>query len=685
MSTPAEQNPLLHEQSLPPFGDIAAQHILPAIREITQTNLAALEDQLRNLHNALELDWQSLVDPLETREDNLNRVCSIAIHLNSVANNPDLREAYQQILPLLSAYNTRMGQNETLFQAYQKLAASPDLAKLNKAQQKTIENALRDFRLAGVNLPAEQKNRYGEIQTRLSELSNQFSNQVLDATQGWYKHITEGDLLRGLPDSAIAGALQMAKNKDLNGWVLTLDGPVYLTVMSQADSSELRQEMYTAFMTRASDQGPSAGKWDNSAIIEEILQLRQELAQLLGFANYAELSIAPKMAKSTEQIVEFLIALAAKARPRAAQELADLRAWVQTQFGITHLDVWDIPYYSEKFKQVNFQVSQELLRPYFTLPKVLNGLFNLLSRLFNITVTLELGVPTWHKDVQFYRIERNQQTLGYFYLDLYAREGKRGGAWMHECRVRRQTPTGLQLPVAYMVCNFNAPVGDVPCLLTHNEVTTLFHEFGHGLHHLLTQVDVAAVSGINGVAWDAVELPSQFMENWCWEPGVIKDLSCHYQTGEPLPDDIIQKLLAAKNFQAAMIILRQIEFALFDFRLHMEYGQAQFPGVQALINQVRAQIAVLLPPSFNRFQNSFTHIFSGGYAAGYYSYKWAEVLSADAFAAFEENGLFNADVGAKFLHEILEKGGSEDAMELFKKFRGREPDMAALLRHAGIN
>lgn len=675
------ENPLLKPHRLPPFAAIQSEHVLPAVQSLTQSNLAALEAQLEQLQDP---DWDSLVAPLEEREDLLNQAWSPVSHLNGVANNAQLREAYNSSIALLTEYNTRIGQNSALFAAYERLAAGTAFSALTTPQQTAVRNALRDFRLAGVSLPEEAKKRYGEIQTRLSDLSNRFSNNVLDATQGWFKHVSDVAELAGLPESALAGAARAAANKKLEGWVLTLDGPVYLTVMTQADNRELRREMYTAYMTRASDQGPTAGQWDNTSLIEEILQLRQELAQLLGFTNYAELSIEPKMAQSTEQVLEFLRELAQKSRAQAERDLQELQSWAKENHGMATLEVWDVPYYSEKLKEARYQISQEVLRPYFTLPKVLEGLFALNKKLFAIDIVAQNGAETWHEDVQFYRVEREGKALAYFYLDLFAREGKRGGAWMAECRVRRRKAEELQLPVAYLVCNFNSPVGDTPSLLTHNEVTTLFHEFGHGLHHMLTQVDVAAVSGINGVAWDAVELPSQFMENWCWEPSVLKSLSGHYKTGEALPDELIEKLLAAKNFQAAMMILRQIEFALFDFRLHMEYGQPGFPGVQELLDEVRSKVAVLIPPAFNRFQNGFTHIFAGGYAAGYYSYKWAEVLSADAFAAFEEHGLFDSATGQRFLQEILEKGGSEDAMVLFRRFRGREPDITALLHHAGI-
>lgn len=674
-------NPLLQAHKLPPFKAIKAEHVLPAIQTIIAENEEALALQLKSL---TEVSWQTLVEPLENREDRLSQAWAPVSHLNGVMNNAELRQAYGQALAELSAYSTRTTQNAELYKAYLQLSESASFEQLSQPQQQTIRNALRDFRLAGVALPEQQKQRYGEIDARLSELSNQFSNNVLDATQGWYKHVTDAAELQGLPQSTLDAAAQAAKEKQLDGYVLTLDGPVYLTVMTQADNRQLRQEFYTAFATRASDQGPTAGQWNNDELIEEILRLRQEQAALLGFDNYAELSLAPKMARDTAQVTGFLEQLAKQSKPRAQRELAELKAWVSETHRQDDLQAWDIAYSAEKLKEERYAVSQEKLREYFPLDTVLPGLFRVAGTLFDISIHEEPDVETWHSDATFYRIERNGQPLAYFYLDLYAREGKRGGAWMADARVRRSTETGLQLPVAFLTCNFNGPVGDTPALLTHNDVTTLFHEFGHGLHHMLTQIDVAAVSGINGVAWDAVELPSQFMENWCWEKPVLSFLSRHYKTDEPLPDELIDKLIAARNFQSAMLMVRQLEFSLFDFRLHMQYGKPELPGVQALLDDVRREVAAFIPPAFNRFQNSFSHIFAGGYAAGYYSYKWAEVLSADAFSAFEETDIFDKNTGRKFLHEILEKGGSEDAMTLFKNFRGREPQIDALLRHNGM-
>lgn len=674
-------NPLLVPHTLPPFSEIKPEHIVPAIKEVTEANLLALEQQLESL---VEPTWETLVSAIEDRDDTLNQAWSPISHLNGVANNDEIRVAYDEALSLLTAYNTQLGQNQALYNAYQAMGSVGSFEHLSQAQKQSIKNAVRDFKLSGVGLQGTDKERYGEISARLSELRNQFSNNVLDATRGWTKHITDEKVLAGFPETAIAAAKQAAESKDLKGWLLTLDGPVYLTVMTQADDRNLRQEMYTAYMTRASDQGPNARQWDNSSVIEEIMQLRMEKARLLGFNNYSELSLAPKMAQSTTQVINFLQDLGAKAKPAATQELKELKDWAQQQYDVSALEVWDIPYYSEKLKEAKYQISQEELRPYFTLPKVLSGLFDVANQLFGIDIKQEKNDQVWHKDVQFFTIEKDGKKVASFYLDLFAREGKRGGAWMADCRVRRTNGAELQLPVAFMVCNFSAPLGDAPAQLTHNEVTTLFHEFGHGLHHMLTKIDVAAVSGINGVAWDAVELPSQFMENWCWQRSVLKNLSCHVKTGEALSEALIDKLIAAKNYQSAMMMVRQIEFSVFDFKLHMTYGEKDFKGVQGLLDEVRNTVSVLNPPAFNRFQHGFSHIFAGGYSAGYFSYKWAEVLSADAFSAFEENKLLDGDSGQHFLHEILQKGGSEEAMTLFKNFRGREPSIEALLRHSGI-
>ncbi|MCP1268527.1 oligopeptidase A [Aeromonas hydrophila] len=676
-------NPLLTMDSLPPFSQIQPDQVQPAVTQAIADCKQKISDVLaqRDPHT-----WDSLIAPLEEVNDRLARIWSPVSHLNSVLNSEALRATHDACLPLLSEFQTYVGQHEGLYQAYRELAESDDFPLLSGAQRKEIQNTLRDFRLSGIGLPAEAQQRYGEIQARLSELASRFSNNVLDATQGWNKLVTDEAELAGLPQSAQAAARQLAELKGKEGWLFTLDIPSYLPVMMYADNRALRAELYEAFTTRASDQGPNAGKWDNSAIMTELLALRRELAQLLGFANYAELSLATKMADKPEQVVNFLTDLAAKSLPQGKAELEEIRAFAAEQHGQGELAAWDLAYYAEKLKQHKFSISDEQLRPYFPASKVVKGLFEVVKRVFGMKVRERLGIDTWHPDVRFYDIfDAEDELRGSFYLDLYAREHKQGGAWMDVCLGRRYRQDGsLQKPVAYLTCNFNGPVDGKPALFTHNEVVTLFHEFGHGIHHMLTRIDVAGVAGINGVAWDAVELPSQFLENWCWESEALAFISGHHETGEPLPADLLEKMLTARNFQAAMQMLRQLEFALFDFRLHQEFEPARADQIPALLDEVRSQVAVMTPPAFNRFQHSFSHIFAGGYAAGYYSYKWAEVLSADAFSRFEEEGIFNPATGQSFLKNILEKGGSKEPMELFRAFRGREPQVDALLRHSGI-
>ena len=675
-------NPLLSMDGLPPFSQIKPEHVKPAIEQAIADCKARIAEVLKQTEPQT---WDSLVAPLEEVDDRLGRIWSPVSHLNSVVNSNELREAHDGCLPLLSEYQTFVGQHEGLYQAFQQLAASDEYPRLSEPQRQQIENTLRDFRLSGIGLPKEQQQRYGEIVARLSELASNFSNQVMDATLGWQRHVTDEAELAGLPESAKAAAQQLAASRELEGWLFTLDIPSYLPVIMYSDNRALREEIYTAFATRASDQGPNAGKWDNSPLMDEIVALRHELAQLLGFATYADYSLATKMADKPAQVLGFLNDLATRSRPQAQQDLAELRQFALEQFGVSELAAWDLSYYAEKLKQHRYAISDEVLRPYFPAPRVLAGLFETVRRLFGLRIQQRLAVETWHPDVNFYDIFDSQGELrGSFYLDLYARPHKRGGAWMDDCIGRRFRQDGsLQRPVAYLTCNFNGPVGDKPALFTHDEVVTLFHEFGHGLHHMLTRIDVAGVAGIHGVPWDAVELPSQFMENWCWEPEALAFLSGHHETGEPLPQAELDRLLAARNFQSAMQMLRQLEFSLFDFRLHHEFDPAQGARVQAVLDDVR-KLSVFPAPAFNRFQHSFSHIFAGGYAAGYYSYKWAEVLSADAFSRFEEEGIFNARTGADFLHQILEMGGSRSPMELFRAFRGREPTIDALLRHCGI-
>ncbi|WP_066013530.1 oligopeptidase A [Endozoicomonas atrinae] len=672
-------NPLLESSELPPFSKILPEHIKPAIESIIDDNEQAVAALLAS---GAGTGWSALQEPLDQLDDRLGQAWSPVGHMNAVVNNEALRDAYNGCLPLLSEYSTRLGQNRQLFEAYQSLADSEEFNKLDSAQQKVINDNLRDFHLAGVALEDDKKARYGEIKKQLSELTSKFSDNVLDATMAWSKLITDESELAGLPESALAGAKQLAESKEKEGWLLNLDFPSYFPVMTYCDNRELRKEVYTAFSTRASDQGPNASEFDNTENIQEILKLRHELAQLLGFDNYAEYSLATKMAESPDKVIEFLEDLAAKSKPQAEKELAELKAFAKEEFGVKELEAWDVGYYGEKLRQQRYAISQEELRPWFPAEKAISGMFEVVNRLYGIEFETVDNVDTWHKDVRFFNITRKGEVIGRFYLDLYAREHKRGGAWMDVCRSRWKQDDKLQLPVAYLTCNFTPPVGDKPALLTHDEVVTLFHEFGHGLHHMLTKVDYAAISGISGVAWDAVELPSQFMENWCWEKEGLAIISGHFETGEPLPEEMLNKLLAAKNFQSAMMMVRQLEFSLFDFKLHKEYRENI--DVQSVLNEVRKQVAVVIPPSFNRFQNSFSHIFAGGYAAGYYSYKWAEVLSADAFSRFEEEGIFNRNTGESFLHEVLEKGGSAEPMELFVNFRGREPEIDALLRHSGI-
>ncbi|WP_404837444.1 oligopeptidase A [Aeromonas media] len=676
-------NPLLTMDSLPPFSQIQPDQVQPAVTQAIADCKQKIADVLAQKEPHT---WDSLIAPLEEVNDRLSRIWSPVSHLNAVQNSEALRAAHDACLPLLSEFQTYVGQHEGLYQAYLALSESDDFLLLSGAQRKEIQNTLRDFRLSGIGLPAEAQQRYGEIQSRLSELASRFSNNVLDATQGWSKLVTDEAELAGLPASAQAAARQMAELKGKEGWLFTLDIPSYLPVMMYADNRALRAELYEAFTTRASDQGPNAGKWDNSAIMSELLTLRRELAQLLGFANYAELSLATKMADKPEQVVSFLTDLAAKSLPQGKAELEEIRTFAAEQHGQSELAAWDLAYYAEKLKQHKFSISDEQLRPYFPASKVVKGLFEVVKRVFGMKVRERLGIDTWHPDVRFYDIfDAEDELRGSFYLDLYAREHKQGGAWMDVCLGRRYRQDGsLQKPVAYLTCNFNGPVDGKPALFTHNEVVTLFHEFGHGIHHMLTRIDVAGVAGINGVAWDAVELPSQFLENWCWESEALAFISGHHETGEPLPADLLEKMLTARNFQAAMQMLRQLEFALFDFRLHQEFDPANPDQIPALLAEVRSQVAVMTPPAFNRFQHSFSHIFAGGYAAGYYSYKWAEVLSADAFSRFEEEGIFNPATGQSFLQHILEKGGSKEPMELFRAFRGREPKVDALLRHSGI-
>ncbi|CAM4082327.1 oligopeptidase A [Vibrio neonatus] len=677
-------NPLLNIVDLPHFSEIKPEHIKPAVEKVIADCRQKTEEVLKdNTHPT----WENVCVPIDEVDNVLSRLWSPVSHLNSVANSDELREAYESCLPILSEYGTWVGQHKGLYEAYKAIKADASFEQLSQAQKKTITNALRDFELSGIGLPAVEQGRYGEISKRLSELGSKFSNNVLDATMGWSKHIEDVAELAGMPESALEAAQAAAQAKGLDGYLLTLEVPSYVPVLTYCDSQELRKEMYEAYCTRASDRGPNAGKWDNTEIIAEELKLRHELARMLGFSTYSERSLATKMAESPEQVLGFLNDLATKAKPQGEREAEELRQFAEKEFGVTKLNVWDNAYYSEKQKQKLFSISDEDLRPYFPETKVVAGLFEVLDRVFGLVVEERQGVDVWHESVRFFDIKTKQGELrGSFYLDLYAREHKQGGAWMDDCRPRRITEAGeLETPVAYLTCNFNKPVGDKPALFTHNEVVTLFHEFGHGIHHMLTKVDVAAVSGINGVAWDAVELPSQFLENWCWEEDALAFISGHYETGEPLPKEMLEKMLAAKNFQSAIFILRQLELGLFDFTLHTDYDPEIGARVLETLAEVKSKVSVFPSVEWNRFSHAFSHIFAGGYSAGYYSYLWAEVLSSDAYSRFEEEGIFNTETGQSFLNNILEMGGSEEPMELFKRFRGREPKIDALLRHAGID
>ncbi len=674
-------NPLLETYELPPFHLIKPEHVVPAIEARLKTNLLAIEKLL----DAEQTAWASLVPAIEQMEDELRQAYSAVGHLSAVVNTPELREAWNACRPKLAEYSTAIGQNQRLFKSYQTIAASQEYHQLDQPERKALNNALRDFRLAGIDLPPNQQKRIAEIGQRHAELSGRFRDNVLDATMAWSKLITDESELAGLPPSALALARQTAEQRGQQGYLLTLDFPSYMPVMTFCENQRLRRQMYEAYVTRASDTGPHAGQWDNSDVMTEILALEKEKAMLLGFNNYAELSLATKMAKSTEQVLSFLNELAAHAKSEAAKEYRVLCEFARDQFGVDTLNPWDLGFYGEKLKESQFKLSSETLRPYLPAPRVILGMFEVVNRLFGLEIVRVNDMPTWHQDVTTYEVVKNGQLIARFYLDLYARQHKQGGAWMDDCRVRRLRSDGSQqLPVAYLTCNFSAPVGDQPALLTHDEVVTLFHEFGHGLHHMLTQVNCADVSGINGVAWDAVELPSQFMENWCWQEEALAFISGHHETGEPLPIELLNKALAAKNFQSAMQMVRQVEFSLFDFRLRCEFDATQERQIQQLLDEVRAQVAVLPAAPFNRFQHSFGHIFGGGYAAGYYSYKWAEVLSADAFSRFQQDGIFNRQTGERFLATILEKGGSEEPMDMFVAFMGREPEIKALLRQEGI-
>lgn len=629
--------------------------------------------------------WDTLMQPLGEVHNALSLFWSPVSHLNSVMNNDELREVYKQCIPKLSSYYTDLGQNSSLYNATLTLKSSDSYHGLLAEQQRQVEQDLRDFELGGVSLNDAAKARFGEISLELSNLSTEFSDNVLDATNAWEKTLSDEQNLDGLPESAIAAAKQRAESKDKKGYLLNLEFPCYMAVIMFANDQALREEIYTAFATRASQEGPGAGTFDNTDNIEKILKLRAEKAALLGFDSYADLSIVPKMVESPQQVLDFLNDLAERAVPMARAEFAELADFAKQHLDLNDLAAWDIAYVSDRLKKQQHDVSDEELKPYFPADKAIPGMFAVVGKLFGLNIAPIDDVDVYHPDVRLYGITDEQgRARGEFYMDNFARENKRGGAWMDVCATRQKLGQAVQQPIAYLTCNLTPPVGDDPALLTHMEVTTLFHEFGHGLHHMLTQVETAGVSGINGVEWDAVELPSQFLENWCWERESIDLISGHYKTRESLPDELLQKMRNARNFQSAMQLVRQLEFSLFDMRLHLEATADKSPDVQATLNTIRDAVAAIPAPAFNRFQTSFSHIFAGGYSAGYFSYKWAEVLSADAFSLFEDEGIFNESTGRSFLENVLEVGGSRDAMSSFKAFRGREPQVDALLRHSGL-
>jgi len=677
-------NPLLDFSDLPRFDAIRPEYVTPAI--------TALLDDSRAVVTQLEapmaqVTWENFVEPLENATEKLGRAWGIVSHLNAVADTPELRAAYNENLPKVTEFWTDLGQNLALFDKYKALKASPEYAGLTAARKQIVDNALRDFRLGGAELPEDKKARFGEIQEQQAALATKFSENVLDATNDYKLYVENEADLAGLPDDIRQVARAAAEKDGKTGYKFTLHFPSYFPVLQYADKRELRETIYRANATKASELGAKS-EWDNTQNIAELLKLRDEEAKLLGFANFAEVSLVPKMAETPQQVVDFLEDLAQRARPFAQNDLAELKDFAKKELGLDTLEAWDVTYASEKLREQRYAFSEQEVKQYFPEPKVIEGLFRQVQALFSVQIKPDTAA-TWHPDVKFYRIEKDGELVGQFYLDLYARPGKRGGAWMDDARGRRRLGDKLQTPVAYLTCNFSEPTvvdGKArPALFTHDEVITLFHEFGHGLHHMLTQVDELGVSGISGVEWDAVELPSQFMENFCWEWAVLQHMTAHVDSGEPLPRALFDKMTAAKNFQSGLQMLRQVEFALFDMHLHFGYDPHGSVSAQDVLNEVRHKVAVMIPPAFNRFQNSFSHIFAGGYAAGYYSYKWAEVLSADAYSAFEEAGATGAaEAGRRFQAEILSMGGSRPALESFKAFRGREPNIDALLRHSGM-
>ena len=672
------ENPLTDFSSLPRFAAIRPGHVLPAIESLVAEGRAAIEALATT---GGEPTWEGFVEPLETANERLARAWAQVSHLNAVVNSPELREAYNAALPVVTQFATEQGQDLRLFGRFKALAASPAFARLPAARRRLVDNELRDFRLGGAELSDAAKARFAKLQEELAALASRFQDNVLDATNDFALHVTDPAQLSGIPADVVETARQAAAKEGREGWKLTLHMPCYQPVMQYADHHPLRERMYRAYFTRASEFGRP--EWDNTALIASILDKRAEVASLLGYGTYAGVSLATKMAASPEEVIAFLEDLGRRARPFAGRDMAEVEDFARRELDLAEVRAWDVAWVSEKLRQARYAFSDLEVKRYFPEEAVLGGLFRVIETLYGVRVR-PAKAETWHPDVKFFAIEDASGALvGQFYLDLYARDSKRGGAWMDDARNRRRLAGGVQTPVTFLTCNFSSPVGGEPAHFTHREVITLFHEFGHGLHQLLTRVDDLGVSGIAGVEWDAVELPSQFMENFCWEWDVLSHMSRHGDTGEPLPRALYDKMVAAKNFQSGMQFVRQIEFALFDMRLHHDFDRAA-DSVQALMERVRQRVAVVHPPEWNRFPNQFSHIFGGGYAAGYYSYKWAEVLSADAFGAFEEEGVLNPATGARFRDEVLGVGGSRPALESFVAFRGREPRMDALLRHNGM-
>jgi oligopeptidase A len=672
-------NPLLSLDGLPRFGDLRPEHVGPAMDIL----LAAQRSTLLELRSVPAApSWDNFVRPLEDAVEQVARAWGQIAHLNAVVNTPELREAYNQNLPKVTTFWAELGQDAALFARYQALADSPAYPKLSAAQRRVIDNELRDFRLGGAELSLEDKARYLAVQEELAQTSARFEANLIDTTRAWSHGVADAAELAGLPADVIEAAAVAASQDAAPGWKFTLHAPSYLPVMQYAEHRPLREALYRGYATRASEFGDP--RWDNGPLIERLRSLRAEQARLLGYPSYADLSLVPKMAESPQHVMRFLTNLAERAKPYAERDMQELRAFAATELGLATLEPWDIGFASERLRARRYAYSDQEVRRYLPEAQVLAGLFSLIERLYGVGI-VAAEAPVWHADVRFFEVRlATGETIGQFYLDLYARDGKRGGAWMDDAITRRRLSSGIQTPVAYLTCNFSPPVGGRQATLTHDEVLTLFHEFGHGLHHLLSRVEHYSVSGIHGVEWDAVELPSQFMENFCWEWDVLAGMSRHVDTGEALPRALFDRMVAARNFQSGMQTIRQIEFALFDMRLYHDYDPARDGSVLALIRQIRSAVAVIFPPEWNRFPMSFSHIFSGGYAAGYYSYKWAEVLSADAFSLFEEHGVLDSATGQRFLDEILAVGGSRPALDSFRAFRGREPSIDALLRHHGM-